>query len=445
MAGGITYGSMKTLLAEAAGNGVDPSSAFVLKATNSAIEELLHQEVIPVNAMATYDVLASGTTLLLPKELENAIEVEVQGAAEVNSQTDVTQGFYTLVNNFTYVDPSMQHDNPLVDQFLQPDPNDATILRRQYDYPGLTSNATVRITGKKRYIPITVDGDYPIIQNVAALKSMMISQERRYRCNDPDGAQKYKQDAIQILQAEVKQHLLDPNNSMKRKAAYDYDLANLARDTFGWMRARLALSLPSLQTQGKSEITRVMGDAEMRLMESGMWKGMLKEYRATVTAGYIYFPAEVQTVLAADICGNPIDIRSVFYEYAKNGPGLSWCNCSNILIEQGEDRFANNELRRLYKLTGSATSSTVINVVASLRWVAKAPTDFLVIKNFEAMRLMVMAIMDERAERWNEAIANQQSAVKVLKDELNHYLGGIKHALVIDDQGFGMNSMGDML
>src|SRR5205085_1347111 len=101
----------------------------------------------------------TGTTLLLPKEMENAIEVQVLGNATVNNQTDVTQG-WSMVNQFAYLTPDSAHDNPLVDQFLQPDPNDATILRRQYDYPGLSPNATVRATGAKRWLPIETDNTY---------------------------------------------------------------------------------------------------------------------------------------------------------------------------------------------------------------------------------------------------------------------------------------------
>lgn len=429
MAGGLTYGSMKTLLAEAAGNGVDPSSAFVLKATNSAIEELLHQEIIPVNAMATYDVVASGTTLLLPKELENAIEVEVQGAAEVNSQTDITQGFYTLVNNFTYVDPTMQHDNPLVDEFLQPDPGDATILRRQYDYPGLTANATVRVTGKKRYIPITVDGDYPIIQNIAALKSMMISQERKYRANDPDGAQKYKADAIQILQAEVKQHLLDPNNSMKRKAAYEADLVNYPQDTFGWTRARMAFELPNGLQMGKSEIGRLLDMAEMRLISRGQWVGTLQEFTADVTGGHLLMPKNVQAVVAIDLCGYPIDIKNVFLEYIRGGPG-KLCNCSQYLIDEGETIYPNGDRRRQYRLRSSTDVTSEISFIGKLRWIKKFPTDFMTIKNFEALRYMVLAVMgDEQKE---------MQALNEVNRELTEYLSGQMQVVPVQLEDFSM-------
>src|SRR5438105_5031862 len=115
--------------------------------------------IFPVNGMATYNVVATGTVILLPKELENAIEVTL-ASGNVNGSVDVEQGWYELVNNFAYVDPNMQHDNPLIDNFLVPDPIDNTILRRQYTYPGLFPNSTVTVTGAKRYIPIKSNNDF---------------------------------------------------------------------------------------------------------------------------------------------------------------------------------------------------------------------------------------------------------------------------------------------
>jgi hypothetical protein len=90
----------------------------------------------------------------------------VRGDALVNSQSDVRQGWYDLVNNFTYVDPDMQHDYPLQDLFLHPDPNDANILRRKYDFIELNPRCNRASDGAKRFVPITSDNDYLIIQNI---------------------------------------------------------------------------------------------------------------------------------------------------------------------------------------------------------------------------------------------------------------------------------------
>lgn len=351
MAGGITYGVAKTPLARVVENGVCPDDARVMPRVNEATKACL-DELIPVGGMATYDVVAVGTTLLLPKELENAIEVQVLNGAAVRGQTDITQGFYDLINNFTYVDPSMVHDNPLVDLGLVAD-SDPTILRRKYDFPGLTPNATVRVTGAKRFLPITGDDDYLIVQNLWALKLMIMAIERLENGNLNEWGTMHKA-SIDLLTAEVKKHQLDPRNSQRHRAAYEDDMVNYPEGSFGYVRARLADTVPGAYNQGKSDLTRLIEMAEQRLMDKGHWVGTLEQFRAHVYAGEILFPTRVKTVLAADLCGRPLDLRSLFYQYQENGPGME-CLCSQMLIDQGEVYFKETGYRRRsYKLTGSS-------------------------------------------------------------------------------------------
>lgn len=272
--GGITFKVAAPLLCRIVDNGVTYDDSRVVDRTNAATK-LIMDHLIPVNGMATYDVAADGQTLLLPKELENAIEVEVLNSSSVNSQSDVTRGWYELVNNFTYVDPNFQHDNPLVDQFLVPDPSDPTILRRQYLYPGLASMSVVRVTGKKRYIPIVSNNDYLIVQNIEALKRVILSIERAEN-NAIDDSEKFLKQGLDMLQAEVQQHMLDPSNTLKRKAAYQADVLNYVIGTLGNTRGRLALEVPNYLRKGKSELNYAINhamalivDAENQLRISG--------------------------------------------------------------------------------------------------------------------------------------------------------------------------------
>lgn len=265
MTGGITYGAAKDDLATVVANGVGSNDPRVRMRTNEATKALL-DELIPVGGMMTVDVVAdSESILLLPKELENAIEVDVRASADVHGQTDVTQG-WNLVTNFTYVDPANAHDNPLVDLGLVPDPVDPTILRRKYEYPGLAAGATVRVTGAKRYVPITADGDYLIVQNVRALKLAILSIEKDENSALPEG-EGLLQKAIRILQAEIKKHQLDPTNSLKRKATYQEHLTSFAEGTLGHTRARLALEVPGFLQRGKSEINYLINRAVQMLVD----------------------------------------------------------------------------------------------------------------------------------------------------------------------------------
>lgn len=426
--GGITYGQIKTSLARVVDNGVCDDDARVVERTNEATKMLL-DAIIPVGGMATYDIVADGTTLLLPPQLENAIEVEVRGSGLVNNQSDIRQGWYDLVNNFTYVDPDQQHDAPLTDLFLHPDPSDAGILRRKYDFIGLTQGATVRVTGAKRYIPITSDNDYLIIQNIRALKMAIMSLERQ-DINDIDNGQKYYEAAVGMLRAEVMKHLLDPRNSLKRRAHYEKDFATYPMNSFGWFRARMALEIPKLLAKGKSEITRLLEMAEMRLISKGMWKGTVEIFHAEVIDGLIQFPTRVDSILVARLDGWPIDVRSIFFDYMRGGPGWlgeCWAVCNAILSDEGEvyDPTAQTT-RHQYRLNGARREAptSCLSVAAKLRWLPKQPIDRMVITNFEAMRLMVTAINLEEAEKWQEAQIAAADAVNEAEKELREFIGG---------------------
>lgn len=384
-AGGITYGAAKPILATVVDNGLCEDDSRVRLRTNEAIKAIL-DEMIPVNGCATYDVQASGGPtggyILLPKQLENAIEVEVMGGSatnphSVNMSTDVRQGWYDIVNPFTYVDPMAQHDNPLIDMFLVPDPGgededtrgddrdpieytaDPTTLRRKYFYPGLSpSDAVVRVTGAKRYLPITADTDYLIVQNVLAIKMMIMAIEKLER-DMLDEYAKLKSACIELLTAEVKKHQLDPRNTMRRKAAYEYDLAHYNEGTMGYARARLAFELPGGHMHGKSELTRLMEMAEMRLMNKGLPVGTIEEFHAEVFAGRILAPERVKSIIVADYGGSPVDLRSIFFKYQKNGPGFTG-GCANILQDEGEIFFSQaGRRRRMYRLGGHGASTPV--------------------------------------------------------------------------------------
>jgi hypothetical protein len=435
MAGGITYAVAKPVLATVTENGVDPSDPRVLQRTNEAIQRILGFDFITVGGMLTVDVTASGTTLLLPKELENAIEVEVLGGATVNNQTDVTQG-WVMVNQFAYIDPSAAHDNPLVDQFFVPDPNDSTILRHQYDYPGLQPNATVRVTGAKRFVPITQDSDYLIVQNVLAIKYMIQAIESDER-NDHQGADAFEKKCVSTLQAEVKKYQADPTNSLKRKADYDADLVNYKKDTFGYTRARLAFELPNALSMGKSELTRLLEQAEMGLMDKIQAIGTIQEYEAQVTSDLsILCPKEVEAIIATKYCGQPLTIKNMFFNYLKHGHRWWSGVCLTELRDEGEIRDSDGDLRRQYRLVGGdATTAHTFKFIAALRWVKKSPTDYMTIRNFEALRLKCSSILHQKAERYQEAIADEQMAIDQLDKEIRRFLGG---QLIVPSTDYGI-------
>jgi hypothetical protein len=447
MAGGITFGAARQILASIVENGIDPDDPRV-KARVDEAQAYIYSIMIPVNGMLTADVVASGTTgttLLLPKELQNAIYTEVQNNATVRGQTDVTIGRYNIVNQFAYVDPSAAHDNPLVDQFLQPDPIDPTILRRQYDFPGLLPGATVRITGAKKWLPIGSNEDYLLVQNIVALKKMIQAIEAEEN-NDHQGAEAFEKKCFEILTGEVKRFQLDPMSLLKLKAQYDSDLATFNRETFGYMRARLAHELTGGLTMGKSELSRLLDQAEMRLMDKGQWIGTLQEYEVFLDptiCNPILCPPEVEAIVACTWRGQPLDIKNHYFKFTKHGHRW-WVSDSFWLPElqdEGETRDANGLIRKQYRLIAwpsidqlfmgqSGVSGTSGNptfsfkFIGALRWVKKQPSDYMCVRNFEAIRLMCNSILHQKDEKYQLAIDDEQRAIAEVDGELSKYLAG---------------------
>lgn len=367
MAGGITFGAAKDSLRTVVDNGVGVTDPRVMRRTNEAIQELLTATdprtgtmLIPVGCMIEVQVITNiAGQFMLPPEMENVVFAQIIADAPlVYGNTDVTGGWYQITNPTTYADPAAMHDNPLVDLGLVPDPVDPTILRRYMRYRGVVNIVTLLVRGKRRYQPIITDGQYLIVQNVPALKLTIQAIERRENL-DIDNSEKYLARAIKMLSDEVINHIMDPMRIGHRKANYEDDLNKFKINTMGWMRARLALEVPGAINMGKEDLTRLMERAERRLMEMGIWKGCMEEFRALVVGGHIIMPLRVESILAASLCGTPIPaVRSILFKYVENGPGA--CVCNLQLEDEGEVILNDGHRRRKYRLSGISTEPVVV-------------------------------------------------------------------------------------
>lgn len=449
----LTFGSEKDKLRMVVDNGVDVTDDRVMTRTNEAIQLILgaadpqtHEPVIPVNGMMTADVAVVDFFMLLPSEMESVHYMRVLGTDVMKNDQGVRQGFYDIVNPFTYLDPTYAHDNPLQDFFMVTDPDDPAGLRRKYYYPGLETG-TVRVVGPRSYQAITADADHLGVQNVPAIKRMIQSIEYTEN-NQGDEGQKYYLESIGIIMAEVKKHLMDPRWAMKRKGDYEADLVTFPIGSKGWVRARIALEVPGAMSVGREDLGRMIDRAQLRMMEAGLFKGCIEEFDATIYDGYVWFPTRVESVLAIDLDGQQIPIRSIFFRYLENGPGFE--GTSGMLIDQGEEYFESGKLRRRkYRIMGPYSNGSTLYAVCKLRWEPKNEGDQLTITNVEANRVMVSALLLEDQLKWNEG---QTSALVVLgkegilQKELGEYLAGIKHTMPFAVTGGLSNAdLGDYL
>jgi hypothetical protein len=121
-------------------------------------------------------------------------------------------------------------------------------------------------------------------------------------------------------------------------------------------------------------------------------------------------------------------------------------SCTTRFVDRGEVYFPQTGFkRRKYFYNGSPTNPTQFTAVCKIRYQPKSSGDELVLKNFEALRLMSQAIMAERAEKWQNAQVNQAMAVQVLNKELEEFLGGIQHVINVQVNGYGFGDLGNPL
>jgi len=439
--GGLQFQDAAPMICGVVDNGVCADDPRVMVRLNEATKIIL-DTMLPVGGVAICNVQSIEGLLILPPQFENAIEVHPPDVnARVFGNKDISQSWYEMVNNSTYMDPAQAMDNPLIDLGLNGDPGNPEDVRRVYFYPGLEpSNSVLTVVGAKRYLPITSDEDYLIVQNIEALKLIILSIERNEN-NSSDESMKYRQQAFQILESEVKKHIMDPRNYMYRKSGYLQDVSTFPVNTLGWIRGQIALDLIDALRTGKRDLTWSINQCERRIMERGAFKDTVVTISATVVGGAIYMPQNVESVLAINLNGAPIPIRSQFFQSLDNGPG-AW-PCSAMLIDQGDHLQPGfSAPRRKYKLIAHCTEGSHITAVCKLRWIAKQPEDLMTIKNYEALRLMMTAKFLEEKEDWQNAATNQQVAFDIMDKELRNYLGGIRHTVHVQTYGFGLGDVG---
>jgi hypothetical protein len=244
-----------------------------------------------------------------------------------------------------------------------------------------------------------------------------------------------------MLESEVKKHILDPRNYMRRKSAYQDDIVNFAENSLGWVRANIALDIDLALKTGKIDLTWSINQVERRIMQRGIYKDCIVQLQANVVGGIVYFPVNVGSVLVVSLDGCPIPVRSQFFEHLDNGPGAF--SCHRYLKDLGDEFFpATQTTRRKYKLIADCTNTTCINAVCKLRWTLKKAHDQMTIKNYEAIRLMMTSKFLEEKEDWQGAASNQQQAYDIMERELREYLAGIRFTPHIQTSGFGLGDVG---
>lgn len=261
----FTFGSVKSALAKTFDGGYGQDDARVLEYANDAIAMLMRDvaEVTPrgvfVGGVDQITVtLGASNAFNLPNAYETVLEIEV-----ANSQ-DINVGWYNLMD----MSGLMDADNASDAVFLNN--GEVTVsgeTLRQYLVPDATGSATVKVMAKKKYLPMTGDSSVCIIRNLDALKYALKSLQYAHLMNDADGSKAYKDKALAAMKAELDGYLADPTHAMLRKRNYIVEENTYAKNSLGYVRARLALDLPGGLTVGRVKFTRLVNRACERLVQ----------------------------------------------------------------------------------------------------------------------------------------------------------------------------------
>lgn len=265
----VTFGAAKPRLALAFGGAQGVTDARVLEYCNRAQSAIIEglasispdgkpwtPRGIYVGGVDQLTLTVTGGQLVtLPSTHETVLEVEI-----VNAQ-DINNGWYSGLDMTGLVDPDFAQDVVAIRQGLDGDG------KALYFIPSATVGNTVKVMAKKRFVPVTADGDLLCVPNVKAVVAMLIAIQKEERNDNPDDAEKFRIKALRGMAGELNGYLADPTNTLLRKQAYLNDEKTYAANTLGYVRARLALDLPNALKVGKTNLTRGVNRIVERLVQ----------------------------------------------------------------------------------------------------------------------------------------------------------------------------------
>ena len=242
----------------------------------------------------------------------------------------------------------------------------------------------------------------------------------------------------------------------KRHNTYEPLRTASGKDTFGYMKARLALDIPNGLKLSTAELGNLLNNAEEKLFTMGKWYGTIESYKIAMTAdGEIFLPPVVGQILTATMGDIPQPVFNRFHDYHTNGPAYqSGSNGYNLLIDRGEE-YKDGQLLKKYFVrnsydydseittgTNQAVEVKTINVLAKKRWLIKAnDSDRMDIRNYPALRAMVQSSLAtelEIAERL------EKQAVEILKKEIAEQRGGLTF-LQVQSPAFGCGEIATLI
>jgi len=319
---------------------------------------------------------------------------------------------------------------------------------RTYQIQGNTIPASVEVTGKLGFVPAAGNTDLLIIQDLDALRLMLLALWREQN-GQLELSQAFEAKAVERLSV-----VTDKTIEGARRVAYQSQITGSKQGTIGYVRARMALDTKDGLHTDDAMLFHAIDRAEEHLMTKGKWFGTIKQFTVSITAsGEIYLPTEIDSVLFASFDSMGVNLFAREYDFHENGPGYRTIDNIErvVVVDRGQDFVldaASGEYlpKRKYFVTKPCDNnvSEPLTILAKVRFIPKQNDDsYMTIQNYPALNEMVTALM--QTDKPDFFTFHENKAVELLRAELLEKRGGARLNMQVQGEGFAMGDIPALL
>lgn len=416
----LTLLQAKSALSNFVDNGVCPTDSRVVDKINEA-QRRLHSERAWLGVNARFSVSVVSGQFTLPSATGNISTPSGFGLESASRVTSTTAQAGFLTNS---VQAFLTDTTDILPLNFVPTSADFRTYAIQGNAP-----ERVEITGKLNYVTAVTDTDLLVIDDVDALKLMILALHREEN-NQLEAAQALEAKALQRLTTKT-----DRSIEAARRVNYQTRKANTIPNSLGDFRSKLALDLADGLRVSDPELVDLINSAEEALFARGCWYGAVESYKVGVTnTNEILLPTVIGTVLGITMGNTPVSVFDRRYDFHENGPGYQQKNGGGYeaLVDRGEV-FVNNEWKRRYFIR-SSIGVECVNVLAKKRWIAKyRDAERMDIRNYPAVKTMVMSLKETEPEK---AMFYENKAIALLQKELSEMRGSARSTFQVQAPAF---------
>ena len=319
---------------------------------------------------------------------------------------------------------------------------------RSYQISGINPIPSfVEVTGKLNFVPAALNTDLLIIQDLDALRLMLLALWRE-QSGQLDVAQAFEQKAVERLSM-----VLDKTLEGARRLNYQSIVSTSVEGTIGSMRARMALDLKDGLHTDDATLFHLIDKAEEYLLTRGSWYGSIRQFDIQVDqSGEMYLPHDIESILFCSFNSERVDLFAREYDFHENGPGFRTTYNTNglLVVDRGEDAVFdinyNGVVAKRKIFVNRPTNPQdpcILTILGSVRWSAKTQdSDPMVVGNYPALVEMVTAFM--QSDKPDFYIFHEQKAIQLLRDELQQKRGGNRFSLQVQGSAWGMGEISNL-